>query len=43
MLKLKSDLFNPTKTTAIPSAAGRSYNVTKILFELMCSHCSNTT
>ena len=31
MLKLKSDLS--TKFTAIPSAAGRSYDITKILFE----------
>lgn len=33
MLKSKSDLFNPTKFTATPSVAGRSYNTTKILFE----------
>lgn len=33
MLKLKSDLFNSTKFTAIPSAPGRSYDTTKILFE----------
>lgn len=33
MLKLKSDLLSPTKFPAIPSAAGRSYNITKTLFE----------
>lgn len=33
MLKLKSDLFNPTKFPASPSAAGRSHNITKTRFE----------